>query len=128
MHTKLKFPKLRNLLGGYFHQNWKYDYNWQGNQPNFEEVVRFYKTVNPVMTVSEAANDLHKFLNLQISESDLGDFFQGTGICYNPIARKMTYRDWLERILIILEDSSENTSYLCEVQSSEWNDWKEYSD
>jgi hypothetical protein len=128
MNTNLTFPKLRNLLGGYFHQDWKYDYNWEGHQPNFEEVVRFYKVVNPVTTVSQAINELHNFLNLQMSETDLSELFKSAGICYNPKARKMTYRYWLERILEILEDPLATTSYLQETQPSEWTGWKSYSD
>jgi CdiI immunity protein len=128
MDTKSKFPKLCNLLGAYFHQDWKYDYDWKQNQPNFEEVVRFYKISNPVNTVSQATEELRKFLNLQLTEADLDDILQGIGVCYNPKARKMTYHQWLESILHILEDSSDNISYLQETEDSVWTGWQQYAE
>lgn len=126
--TNQQFPKLRNLLGGYFHQDWKNDYDWQGNQPNFEEVVQFYKTVNPKNTVSQATDELRKFLALPLDELDLHNALKDVGVFYNPKARKMTYKQWLESILTILEKVSSGTSYLKEVEKTTWIGWEKYAE
>jgi CdiI immunity protein len=126
--TDRKFPKLRNLLGGYFHQDWKSDYDWQGNQPNFEEVIQFYKTVNPKNTVSQATNELREFLDLPLDELDLKNALQDVGVFYSPKTRKMTYKQWLESILTILEKVSLDTSYLKEVEKVTWVGWEKYAD
>lgn len=128
MDIKSKFPKLKNLLGSYFYQDWEYDYDWQGNQPNFEEVILFYKAVNPTSTNFLAAEELRKFLALSLNEKKLSNALQDIGVFYSPRSRNVTLRQWLESILNILEDTSKNASYLREVEQPKWTGWEKYAE
>lgn len=105
-----RFPKLRNLLGSYFYQDWDDDYDWQGETPNFNAVVRFYKANNPPATVAQATKELQQFLTLQLDEGDLKAALADIGVFYSPQADGMTRRQWLEQVLAILQEPTTNSN------------------
>ena len=107
MGYKERYPKLYQFLGSYFHQDWKDDYDWQGETPDFEAVIHHYKMTNPRATVTQAAGELEQLLALPLDEDQLDDAAQRLGSVYNPRARGLTGRQWLERILHILHEPSE---------------------
>lgn len=113
MTTELNFPKLRNLLGAYFCPYWEQDYDWEGNEPSFEQVVEFYKSSNPPATVTQATEELRQLLSMPLDETDLRDAVSGIGVFDNPRAFGVeTYRQWLEAILKILADPNSPPSTL----------------
>jgi hypothetical protein len=101
------FYELHQFLGGYFHQFWKESYNWHGEKPNFEAVVKFYKSSDAPESVAETTEELRHFLSLNLSEKEIHDLFvKKNGIWYVPSSRNMNYRQWLEAILGILEEEN----------------------
>jgi uncharacterized protein (UPF0276 family) len=106
------FHNLKQFLGGYFHQFWKEALEWQGKHPNFEDVVEFYKSNDSFENVSETAEELRKFIALNLSEENMRKLFVRHGIWYGPQYQNMTYRQWLEAILTILEQKKVSSSFL----------------
>ncbi|MEJ7714053.1 MAG: hypothetical protein WKF84_30445 [Pyrinomonadaceae bacterium] len=51
-----QFPDLAYLMG-YFHQDWKDVYDWQGAEPTFEAVVRHFRSVD---SVCDGSSKRHK--------------------------------------------------------------------
>ena len=99
------FYELDQFLGCYFDQFWKESFDWKGEKPNFESVVRYYKVVNePSGTVSKATQMLQDFLELGLSEEQIRKLFIRTGIWYGPSYQNMSYREWLEAILTLLRE------------------------
>jgi hypothetical protein len=98
-----RFPKLGYLLGGYFHQDWPYDYGSDG-EPSFETIVRHFKARNPPRTVSQATEELEQFLKLPLGEDELDEILGKLGSYYYAPGLGMTYRQWLEAVLKILRE------------------------
>lgn len=123
-----RFYELYQFLGGYFHQDWNDVMNWQGHEPNFEEIVRFYKNENPPDEVTKISDELRRFLALPLSEMELRKALQEFNVCYRPQYRGMDHRQWLEAVLGILEDPTATTSYLSYIEQPAWTGWEEYVD
>jgi hypothetical protein len=110
MKIQEKFPKLRNLFGSYFTPYWEDDYEWNGNEPSFREIIRFYKTNNPKESVAQATKELGILLSEYKSESELEDIMcDGFVNSYYPYGDDSTYLEWLNEILKILEEPIEKT-------------------
>lgn len=105
-----KYPKLKNLIGGYLHQDWEHGYDWAENEPHYAPVIRFYKTHNPSATVQRAESELKNLLSLDLDEDTLEKILENTFILgvYVPYW-KITHRDFLEDVLKILEEPMEKT-------------------
>ncbi len=106
-----EFPDLRFLLG-YFHEDMFDGFDWQGRKPTYKEIIRHYKTTANADRVQRALSQLKEFLALSRTWDDdkiddiLGDDF---GNCLFAPAYGMTYREFLEGILEILEEPMEKT-------------------
>jgi hypothetical protein len=123
-----QFYSLSQFLGGYFHQFWKEVIDWRDETPNFESIVRFYKSDNPRMTVEQTIIELQKFLSLPLSEKKLGEILdRDFGIAFNPTYIDLTDRKWLESILKILKDSdtSSTLSFIKQAGRRNWEDYVE---
>jgi CdiI immunity protein len=105
-----RFRALEQFLSGYFHQDWKDDYDWRGETPNTEEVARFFKSQNPPADVARTAEELRRFLSLD--DQEIRDALDRINLAYNPRARGLTERRWLETLLRILTDHTEPASTL----------------
>jgi hypothetical protein len=99
-----QFYELRQVLGGYFHQFWEEAIDWNGENPNFKALIRFYKTTNSIKGIEQTAEDLRKFLSLELDEKSIHSLFIRAGIWYNPDHENMNYRQWLEAILCLLKE------------------------
>ncbi len=103
-----RFPELGQFLGGFFHQDWKDVLDWQEQQPNFEEVVRFYKTQALPTEVVNATEQLRQFLKLPMGEQEFNEVVTYEfGGSYTPRSRGLTKRQWLEAVLKVLEEPTQ---------------------
>ncbi|MGH9903188.1 MAG: contact-dependent growth inhibition system immunity protein, partial [Pyrinomonadaceae bacterium] len=66
-----RFPGTYQFLNGYFHQDWKGDYDWRGEPPNFEAVARFYRSQASGGEVTRTAGELRELLALPLSDAEL---------------------------------------------------------
>lgn len=98
------YPELTYFFSAYFHQDWTLMYDWQGNKPTFQVVVRDFKNNNPKGTVIKATQELEQFLKQNLTESSLRKIVTdqlGANV-YAP-GMGLTYRKWLEAVLTILK-------------------------
>ncbi|MTJ53644.1 hypothetical protein FJR38_13815 [Anabaena sp. UHCC 0253] len=107
LYEKL-YPGLKQFFGGYFHQDWTYIYDWQGEPPSFQVVVRDFKTNNSQAIVTQVTQELAQFIadHLTLEDDwDLGQIVIHKLLCsiYAP-GLGLTYRQWLEDILTILKE------------------------
>lgn len=110
MTLQSKYPKLRNLIAAYFHQDWKYDYDWSNYPLAFEPVVRFFKMHNPLETTDQATRELKEFLALSFNEEQLESVLDDEfGLCLRPEYFKLTHEQWLKKVLEVLEEPMEKT-------------------
>lgn len=104
-----EFSELYQYLGGLFHQYWKDVFDWKGQEANFEGVVRYFKIRNSKHYEKEELKELKEFLNLDLTESQVEDVMDEWNIAYYPYGSNMTYIEWLNGILKILEEPIEKT-------------------
>lgn len=110
MDLREKHPKLANLIGGYLHQDWEYDYDWKNTESHYAPVVRFFKTHNPQSTIEQATIELKEFLTLNLDEEHLEDVLHHHFVLQMSVSYwNLTYREWLEDVLKILEEPVEKT-------------------
>jgi hypothetical protein len=107
-HYEKLYPELRQFFGGYFHQDWAYIYNWQGEPPSFQVVVRDFKTNNSQAIVAQVTQELEQFIadHLTLEDDwDLGEIVTHKLLsCIYAPGLGLTYRQWLREILTILQD------------------------
>lgn len=101
-----RYYDLEQFLSGFFHQDWKEVYDWQGETPSFEGVVRHFKSVAKPDELRRTAEQLRQFLSLALSDGEIAETFDQIHLAYNARARGGTERGWLEAILKILTDDS----------------------
>lgn len=106
-----QFPELEYVLG-YFHEDMFDGFEWQGRKPSYHEVIRHIKITNSLTNIKKATGELQLFLQLSrdwnednLEDVLLNDF--GNSI-YAP-GVGITYREFLEGILEILEEPIEKT-------------------
>ena len=110
MIEKSKYPKLKNLIGGYFHQDWEHSYDWKNQEPHYAPVVRFFKFHNPTSTTKQVISELKHFLALGLDEKTLDKVLEDVFILGVHIPYwKITHEKWLKDILNILEEPMEKT-------------------
>lgn len=107
--NKERFPELHQYLNGLFHQDWKDVFYWNGQKPSFEGIIRYFKVENQQNYEQEELKELKEFLGLGLSESEVEDVMDEWNIAYYPYGANMTYIEWLQGILKILEEPIEKT-------------------
>ncbi len=107
-----QFPELSSLLGGYFHEDQFDVFDWNGQRKGYQPIVRYHKSIQPEEYLREEIKELKEFLEVsknwnedKLEDVLLNDF---NGSIYAPFF-KMTYREFLEGILEILEEPIEKT-------------------
>jgi hypothetical protein len=107
-----KYPKLHYCLMAYFHQDWQVVVDWKGNAPNFDEVVRFYKShiVDNRGEKEQVTNELRNLLAVS-TEEELKQFNRSASVYVHMPSYGITNRQWLEGILKVLEEPG-NETYL----------------
>ena len=104
-----QFPNLGYILG-YFHEDMFDGFEWNGRQPNYEGVIKYIKTQDSLTVNEKAPSEFREFLSLSQNwdEDKLSDVLSEDFVCmYRAPFFKMTYREFLEGILEILEEPME---------------------
>jgi hypothetical protein len=102
-----RYPELGQFFGAYFHQDWSYEQRLVGG--SFEDVVRYFQTVNPVDVVNQATRELEEFIGLDLPEDELHDIVvHDLGANVRAAGMGLTYRQWLEAVLGILKQAVPN--------------------
>ncbi len=110
MDLREKYPKLANLIGGYLHQDWDLNYDWEGKEQHYHTVIRFFKTHNPQTTIEQATRELKAFIAENHDEEHLEDYLYHHFVLGTmPSYWGFTFRGWLEDVLKILEEPMEKT-------------------
>jgi hypothetical protein len=89
-----KFPALFQFLAGYFHQDWRCDYETE------DDVVRSFIADSSVETISRVEDELQLVLRTIPSEDELQRFlFDEIGCAYYYPHAWPSGKAWLEHIL-----------------------------
>lgn len=105
-----KFPELYQYLAGLFHQDWKDVFDWKEQKYSFEAVVRYFKVRSSQNYRQQELRELKEFLNLGLETDDVTRIIKTEwGIAFRPAYINLTHKQWLERILEILEEPMEET-------------------
>lgn len=107
-----QFPQVAKILGAYFHEDMFDGFDWKDTKPNYKSVIRYIKSIQEPEYLSKKITELREFLKLsrdwdedklrKILHEDLGN-------CLRAPFFKMTYREFLEGTLEILEEPIEKT-------------------
>jgi hypothetical protein len=104
------FPELYQFLGCYFHQDWKDFSDWKGHTPSFEGIVRHFKVIDSKTNAKEEIKELKMFLALNLSDMEIESIMRKDfNLGIRPAYWSFTHKEWLERILEILEEPIEKT-------------------
>ncbi len=110
MELRERFPAFGNLIGSYLHQDWKDDYYWDNNNFHYASVVRYFKTHNPTLWIEQTVHELKELLALGLDEERLEDaLYNHFALGTMPSYWNMTFKQWLEEVLKILEEPMEKT-------------------
>lgn len=104
-----RYYDLEQFFSGFFHQDWKESYDWRGEAPSFEAVVRHFKSAATPEELRRTVEQLRRFLSLPLSDQEIADTFDEIHLAFNPRARGLTERRWLEALLRVLTDDSDAT-------------------
>lgn len=113
---RFKFQALYQFFGGYFYQGWSSDYRWENGKPNFSAVVRHFKAVNPPAAINKVRNELEDLLSNDYEEAELREILSELGNNFYPPSEKLNYRQWLEKILNLLNESPTKSRVLREIR------------
>lgn len=83
---------LKDLLAGYFHQDWKSDHG------TAKAAVECYLGEWPSDEVSAVVKEIRQLLLDAESEDELRVLVMRLGCYYEPRADSMTYREWLTSV------------------------------
>jgi|SRR5467141_3468784 len=84
------FPRLTNLLGAYFHQDWDLE------APTPDGVIDVYLREVGSNRALKTADEIDQLLHQARSESQVRDFvLEKTGHGYDPSLEEITAREWL---------------------------------
>lgn len=101
---KQKYYNLYQFLGGYFHQDWRYDYDLEGGKPEIESVVRHYKSEAGENTLEKVVSEMESLLSENLSEKELDNATDELGSYHYAPATHGTYKKFLEKILEVLKE------------------------
>lgn len=110
-----QYPDIAKLFSSFFHQDWDEGFDWQGEAPNYQSVVRFYKTLASQTQLENSCNQLQRFLALPLSEAQIEEITSDDFRCtYYPPGEGLTYRQWLKDVLNTLSEpiASSNLRFL----------------
>lgn len=103
MNYEERFPALNMYFAGYFHQDWKYDYDWEGEEPDFERLVRHTKAESSSRETNITIKELEDFLALNLDENEMDKAFDAFGSFFYAPGRNIKYRHFAEKILEIFK-------------------------
>ena len=107
-----QFPQVRKILAAYFHEDMFDGFEWKETKPNYKSVVRYIKSIQQPEYLLQKITELREFLKIskEWDEDQLDDVLTDDfGNCLFAPGYEMTYREFLEGILEILEEPMEKT-------------------
>lgn len=91
---------LKNLLAGYFHQDWRADY---GSAP---QALEQYLSESSLDEIKSAHDELRTLLLR--SDQDVIACVVAMGCYYYPVGNGSSYRDWLKGVMLRLKQHVES--------------------
>lgn len=104
--------ELFQLFGGYLNQSWLDIYIWDGREPSYSTIIRKYKTEDSKEGIKKTISELKNIIGIakHYDEEKWGNILTWElGLGYDPSGDNLTYREWLEDVLKILEEPREET-------------------
>lgn len=101
------------LFAGYLNQSWKEIYIWDGQEPSYPPVVRKLKTELSGEELEETVKQLKEVITAGKDSDEEGwmDILTwDLNLGYYPPGDGLTYEEWLEEVLKILEEPIEEIS------------------
>ena len=97
------FPDLMQFLGGYFHPDWGFEYEWGYNMR-----MTLYHAIHEVSkdpdAISNIVIDIEHLLALKWDENKLRkEVIYSLHCYYDPTSDEVTYREWLQWVLTSLK-------------------------
>lgn len=104
-----EFRKISTLLG-YFNQDWVKSYDWQGSEPTFQPIIRFFKTTNSEETVKTLISQTERLLSLPLDDEEFERIMDDElGSEYVPRSQGLDDRQFMQESLRILKEPMEET-------------------
>ncbi len=102
-----------HLLWAYLERGWETEYDWRGQEPTFEAVVRHFVAINPPEFVNRAIAEMRCLLAQPLGERLLAEIVKHDFcVAYDPLGKGLSYRQWLEVVASILEEPRETAKEL----------------
>ncbi len=104
------YPNLKELLN-FLHQDWKIMFEWEVKEPNYEAAIRKLKVDDSPETRQKNISELKDLISLKFDEITLRKIInRDFGSGFYPPGIGLTYQEWLESILNLLEEPMEKTT------------------
>jgi hypothetical protein len=103
---------LAHLFRGYLNQSWKEIYIWEGKKPQYQPLIRKYKTEDTQEGIEKTIAQLKDIMIIGKGLDEEGwDDILGLGLSLGlrPQGFNLTDEEWLEEVLTILEEPMEET-------------------
>lgn len=103
---------LYQFFGGYINQSRVDIYIWEGNKPNYQPVIRKYKTEDTQEGITKTVVQLKDIIQIgkTMNDEDFSDFlYMELSVGYYPPGDNLTCEQWLEDVLKILEEPMDET-------------------
>ncbi len=90
------FPELGQLLGGYFHQDFSYEYS------SYREALEDYLRGNPEGDLRQALDEIPQLLAMAETDQELGRAVAALGMGISP-PEGVALRQWLADVSHVIE-------------------------
>lgn len=103
---------LYQFFGGYLNQSWKEIYIWEGNEPTYPPIIRKFRKESSRERIDKTISQLKDIIKIGkgCDEDGWMDILTwGLSLGYYPPGVGLTYEEWLEDVLGILEEPMEDT-------------------
>jgi len=103
---------LSELFAGYLNQDWKDIYVWNGTEPNYQSIIRKYKTEDSIEGINKTTTQLKDLMNIG-RNFDYDEWVEvlsyDMGLGLRPKGFGISHKEWLEEVLLILGEPMEET-------------------
>lgn len=106
------YKKFFEIWGLYrtFNQDWVRSYDWEGREPTFQPIIRYFKTTEEIETINKLIDQLAEFLALPLGEEEFERIVvEEFGSELTALVHGFNRRQFLEDSLKILKESAEET-------------------
>jgi CdiI immunity protein len=102
---------LFHVFGGYLNQSFHHIYVWEDKKPQYEPLIRKYKTEDTQEGIDKTIAQLKDIMIIGkgSDEEGWGNILDDLSLGYYPPGDNLTYEEWLEDVLKILEEPMEET-------------------